>query len=222
MKNSPISICTPSLAELEREEGLPPPRGATALFTATQRRLLGLVYGQPDREFHLQELLERTGTGNGAIQRELRRLEAAGLVRSARSGVRKLYCANEQAPHHEQLKTLVQNSFGLVEPLREAFAAVESRTELLSVSVPFQPSLWRNTALELLLVAKHGPMPDEAGLAMAIAQAECRLDRALILPRLLTAEALRAPDEYVRQLLSQPRVWVFGHEAGLRAMTNGP
>jgi hypothetical protein len=46
---------------------------ADALFTTTQQRVLALLYGQPSRSFFATELIELTGSGSGAVQRELKR-----------------------------------------------------------------------------------------------------------------------------------------------------
>ena len=53
---------------------------ADALFTTTQQRVLALLYGQPSRSFFASELIELTGSGSGAVQRELKRLSSSGLV----------------------------------------------------------------------------------------------------------------------------------------------
>ncbi|MGA7181150.1 MAG: hypothetical protein WBX11_16410 [Thiobacillaceae bacterium] len=52
----------------------PPPRQtglADALFTGTQQRVLGLIFGQPGRSFYATELIGLAGSGSGAVQREL-------------------------------------------------------------------------------------------------------------------------------------------------------
>ena len=49
---------------------------ADALFTKTQQRVLGVLFGQPERSFYASELIRDAGTGSGAAQRELARLEA--------------------------------------------------------------------------------------------------------------------------------------------------
>ena len=51
------------------------------LFNETQRRLLGLLYGKPERSFYLKELLRMTGMGVATIKRELDRMRAAGMLR---------------------------------------------------------------------------------------------------------------------------------------------
>jgi len=53
---------------------------ADALFTRTQQRVLGVFFGQPERSFYASELIRDAGTGSGAAQRELARLEESGLI----------------------------------------------------------------------------------------------------------------------------------------------
>jgi len=43
---------------------------ADALFSTTQQRVLGLVFGQPDRSFYLTELITMIGAGSGVVQRD--------------------------------------------------------------------------------------------------------------------------------------------------------
>ena len=51
-----------------------------ALFTATQQRVLGCLFGQPGRSFSISELIQTTGAGSGAVQRELARVDASLAV----------------------------------------------------------------------------------------------------------------------------------------------
>ena len=61
-----------------------PARGlADALFTTTQQRVLGALYGQPQRSFTVSELIASTSAGSGAVQRELAKLVASGLLKVA-------------------------------------------------------------------------------------------------------------------------------------------
>lgn len=53
---------------------------ADALLTTTQQRVLGLLFGLPDRSFFANELITLTGSGSGGVQRELLRLESSGIV----------------------------------------------------------------------------------------------------------------------------------------------
>ena len=110
---------------------------AAALFSGTQQRVLGLLFGQPDRSFYATELISlksRTtalsafglislaGVGSGAVQRELARLAQSGLVTVKPVGNQKHYQANPASPIYTELCGVVRKTVGLAEPLREALA----------------------------------------------------------------------------------------------------
>jgi predicted nucleotidyltransferase len=103
---------------------------ADALFTTTQQRVLALIFGQPSRSFYASELIERTGSGSGAVQRELKRLASSGLVTVKRIGNQKHYQANPDSPVFEELSSLVKKTVALAEPIREALASLIDRIDL--------------------------------------------------------------------------------------------
>jgi DNA-binding MarR family transcriptional regulator len=59
---------------------------ADALFSKTQQRVLGIVFGEPDRSFLGTEVIQRAAVGRGSVQRELSRLVDTGLVTVRRVG----------------------------------------------------------------------------------------------------------------------------------------
>jgi len=99
---------------------------ADALFTKTQQRVLRVIFGQPDRSFYASELIRDAGTGSGAAQRELARLEASGLIVARRIGNQKHYQANATSPLFSELRNIVLKTVGLAEPLRDALKPVSS------------------------------------------------------------------------------------------------
>lgn len=97
---------------------------ADALLTKTQQRVLGALFGQPDRSFYASELIREAGTGSGAAQRELARLEESGLIVSRRIGHQKHYQANAASPLFPELRNIVLKTVGLAEPLRDALKPI--------------------------------------------------------------------------------------------------
>src|SRR3546814_16927964 len=53
---------------------------ADALFTATQQRVLSLLFGQPERSFLTKELIDLAGGGTGPVQRELAPIQTSRWV----------------------------------------------------------------------------------------------------------------------------------------------
>jgi predicted nucleotidyltransferase len=92
------------------------------LFTKTQQRVLGLLFGQPERAFYLSELIALAGAGTGAVQRELARLVAGGLVSVLARDGRKVYKANERSPIFTELCSIVEKTSGVAEQLRRALS----------------------------------------------------------------------------------------------------
>lgn len=97
---------------------------ATALFSPVLGRVLGLLFGQPDRSFQSAELIRLAGSGTGATHRVLTRLAEAGLVTVTAIGNQKHYQANRSAPVFHELRGLIVKTVGVVEPLQRALESV--------------------------------------------------------------------------------------------------
>ena len=67
-----------------------------ALFTATQQKVLGLLYGKPDQSFYVNEIARWAQVGKGSLMRELDRLYQAGVLTLNRQGNQTHYKANPE------------------------------------------------------------------------------------------------------------------------------
>ncbi len=80
-----------------------------ALFGKTRRAVLGLLFTAPDRSFYLNEIVREVGLGVGTVQRELRALTHAGLIRRTARGNQVFFQANPDSPVFAELKALVRS-----------------------------------------------------------------------------------------------------------------
>jgi len=87
-------------------------------------RLLTHFLVRPDQRLHLRALQERTGMGTGALQRELRRFEALGLVRRAEEGGKVYFDPVHGHPSWTALRTLLREHGDPVEIVREVLRDV--------------------------------------------------------------------------------------------------
>lgn len=106
---------------------------ADALFTTTQQRVLSLLFGQPSRSFFASELIRMTGSGSGAVQRELQRFVSSGLVTVTLVGKQKHHQANPDSPVFEELRSLVLKTVAMAEPIRQALEPLAHRITLALV-----------------------------------------------------------------------------------------
>lgn len=185
---------------------------ADALFTTTQQRVLALLFGQPHRSFFATELIELTGSGSGAVQRELKRLASSGLVSVTRIGNQKHYQANPDSPVFEELCGLVKKTVALVDPIREALVPLENRIELALVygSVP-KGTDTATSDIDILIVADGLTLEDIYSL---LASVEADLGRK-ISPTLYTLQEFanrRASDApFLARVLSGEHLILIGN-----------
>lgn len=186
---------------------------ADALFSGLQQRLLAVLFGQPDRSFYGNELLRLTGTGRGALQRELEKLVSADLVTVTPIGNQKHYQANAAAPIFAELRGIVMKTLGLADVLRTALNAVSDRIELAFVfgSVAKGTDI-ATSDIDLMVVTETLTYAD---LFEGLAAAEQVLGRK-VNPTLYTsaalAEKVRTENSFVLRVLSQPKIFLIGTE----------
>lgn len=134
---------------------------ADALFTSTQQKVLGLLFGQPERSFFVTQIMQLAKSGRGAVQRELQRLESAGLVSVAMHGNQKHYQANRASPLFDELCSIVTKTVGLAAPLQRA---VEELPGTLHLALIYGSVAKRTDAsasdIDLLIVADKLTLED--------------------------------------------------------------
>ncbi|APV40255.1 transcriptional regulator [Pseudomonas frederiksbergensis] len=91
-----------------------------ALFTTTQQKVLGLLFGKPDQSFYANEIARWAQVGKGSLMRELDRLQRAGVLTMTRQGNQTHYQANPVCPIYAELLGIARKTFGIAEPLRQA------------------------------------------------------------------------------------------------------
>jgi len=102
---SRIGVIIPNMGTERHDPG-------EALFTKTQRRILGLLFGTPERSFYANEIVRSAGVGIGAALRELDRLAASGLVVSARIGNQKHFQANRTGSYSKSYSGIARKILG--------------------------------------------------------------------------------------------------------------
>ncbi len=96
-----------------------------ALFTTTQKNVLGLLYTQAERSFYTKEILRLTGMGVATIKRELDRMVSAGILTLTKIGNQHHYQANPECPIYEELLSIVRKTFGIADVLRKVLEPIK-------------------------------------------------------------------------------------------------
>lgn len=197
---------------------LEPTSVADALFTRGQQRVLGILFGNPDRSYYTGEIIALSDTGTGAVQRVLARLESAGLLTASRVGNQKRYQANHAASVFTQLHELALKTFGLADILRDAVSPLASQIDAAFVygSIAKGEDL-ATSDVDLMVISDSVSYGD---IYLRLEDAAARLGRK-INPTIYSHAALRKGvkdrNAFVTRVLAQPKIWLLGDESELTA-----
>lgn len=189
---------------------------ADVLFTPVQQRVLGLLFGQPERRYQSAELIRLAGSGTGSVHRQLTRLAQAGLVTAEAVGNQKFYHANPDSPVFAELVGLVRKTVGLVAPIQSALAPLAG--EIAAAFVYGSVARGNDHAasdIDLMVLAQGLDYPR---LYAALQPAEATLARTLS-PSLMTPDEWRRKraqdDSFAARIAAQPKLFVIGSDDDL-------
>ncbi len=189
---------------------------ADALFGRVRQRVLALLFGRPDRSFYANEIIAWVDAGSGAVQRELARLEVAGLVTVSRVGRQKHYQANKTASIFPELRGIVLKTFGLRDVLLAALSPLEG--DIVVAFVFGSTAKGTDTAtsdIDLMVVSDRLTYGELFG---ALEAASEQLARPVNPTIYTSAEFVQRMDEgnpFVREVLGRPRIWLIGEDDAL-------
>lgn len=191
---------------------------ADALFTTGQQRVLGLLFGQPQRSFTVSDIIAVTGAGSGAAQREVAKLLASGLVTVRPVGNQKHYQANAEAPIHVELVGIIRKTIGLAEPLREALAPLADKISAAFVygSVA-KRSDTASSDIDLMVLSDVLTYADIVGALHPLIEQLGRDINPTLYSRAELARRTKQGNAFVARVLEQPKLWVMGSESDLGA-----
>ncbi len=183
--------------------------------------MLKLLLLNADQRFYLREIALRTGQAIRAVQLEVARLEASGLLTYEVEGTRKYYRANRQAPVFPELRSLLMKTVGLGDLLRAHLHQAAGEITLAFLYGSFARGDDKATSdLDLLVV---GSISARA-LSKVLAPARESLARE-INPVLLTdaefKRRLTQGDHFLHAILTEPKTLLIGGQDDLERLA-GP
>ncbi len=188
------------------------------LFGKTRRAVLSLLYSHADEAFYLRQIARDAGVGLGALQRELKRLSDAGIIRRTARGRQVYYRANDKCPIFNELKSIVRKTFGVADVIRQSLATVADKIQVAFIfgSVAKRTEN-RFSDIDLLVVGNitFGEVVD------LISTAEGTLNRELNPVVYTLSEFNKRLSEnhyFISDILSGDKIFVVGDENELQSL----
>jgi predicted nucleotidyltransferase len=189
---------------------------SATLFGRTRGAVLGVLYGHVGEFFYLRQLARRTDIALGPVQREIRQLVDAGLVKKETLGRQTLYSANQASPVFAEMKSLVAKTVGMHDVLVETLGPLRAKIDLAFVygSVA-RSSETERSDIDLMIVGRV----DFGTVVAKLAGAQKTLNREInptVYPVREFTSKLRG--HFLKTVLAEKKLFLIGDENVLREL----
>lgn len=190
-----------------------------ALFSRTQQRVLGLLFGDPARRFFTNEIVRLAAMGRGTVTRELDRLAGVGILSRTREGNQLYYQANPACPLYQELLGIMRKTSGVAGLIGDALGPLQERIAVAFVfgSVALGDESF-DSPIELFIVAEDLTYGDVMLALAGVGKATGRfVDPSIYSLTQLRRELLKK-NTFISRVLRQPKLWVRGDDEELRRL----
>jgi predicted nucleotidyltransferase len=187
---------------------------SATLFGRTRAAVLAILYGHVEESFYLRQLARRTNIALGPVQREIRQLLDAGLVKKETLGKQTLYRANQDSPVFAEIKSLVAKTVGIHDVLVEALSPLRRKINLAFVygSVA-RASETERSDVDLMIVGSV----DFGTVVERLAGAQKTLNREINPTVYSVGEfASKVRGHFLKTVLGEKKLFLIGDENVLR------
>ena len=186
---------------------------SNVLFPKVRQSVLSLLYGQPNKTFHTNEIIRFTNSGTGSVQRELAKLTSAGLITIQSIGNQKHYQANLNSPIFSELNNIVLKTFGLGDVLLQALSPLATQIHVAFIygSIAKQEDTTRSD-IDLMLISENLTYAD---LFTLLEDTQLRLGRTInptFYSPLEWSQKLQLNNNFLMQIIKQPKIFLIGNE----------
>jgi len=191
---------------------------ASTLFGKTRRRVLGLLFTYPDRKFYVREIIEKVGCGHSTVQRELVKLENAGLISMEITGQHLFFSANKSSPVFQELHSMMIKTYGLADVIRNSLDEISNKIEFAFIFGSYASGTLRSTQsdVDLMIIGDISSLD----IIKSLREARSTIMRE-INPVNYSIKEFRGnikKSSFIQMVLNSPMIMLIGDEDELRRM----
>jgi DNA-binding transcriptional ArsR family regulator len=191
-----------------------------ALINRTKQEILAATVLQPERSWYLVELARHLRVRPSSLQRELRLLAEAGILKRRQNGNRVYFQADRACPIFRALSEILAKTVGIVEALRAALHSLNDQIEVAFVYGSVAEAAERSGSDIDLMVIGSAAL---SAIAPLLREPERRLGRA-INPTIYAKDEfetrLREGRHFLTSVLRKEPLFIMGGPDELAKLTS--
>jgi len=191
-----------------------------ALFPKIRQRILAAALLQPDHAWYLLALARHLRVSPSSLQRELKALGEAGILKQRQDGGRIYYQADADCPIFHELGQILFKTAGIVEALKGAFKPLQNQISVSFIFGSVAISAERSASDVDLIIVGSARLSEVSPI---LRDAEKALGRP-VNPHIYSpgefAERLGREDHFLSAVLQEQRLFIIGDENDLARLTS--
>jgi Nucleotidyltransferase domain len=190
---------------------------AVIFATPTLAALLTVFAREPQRRYYQKELVALTGGSLYLVQRELKRLERAGLVERIPRGRQVEYEANESHPAFQGLRDALLRTLALGEPIHRALESLPGVRLAFVFGSVARGEDTGSSDLDLLVIGDVALREVSARL-MPVLRGLGREPNIVVFAEGELRSRVQRGEHFAATVLREPKLWVMGDDEQLAAV----
>lgn len=181
-------------------------------FARTRKAVLGLLFSHTDEAFYLRQIVRASGYGLGPVQRELKLLTGAGIIRRMVRGRQVYFQANADAPIFPELKSLIAKTVGIGDSIRQALAPIAHGIRFAFIYGSIAKGEERQGSDIDLLIVGDVSFSD---IVVSLQAAQRTIGREInptVYPSAEFREKMRNKHHFVTSIRNGPKIFLIGDE----------
>lgn len=188
------------------------------MFGKTRQAVLSLLYGHADESFYLRQIVRVTGSGMGAVQRQVNALVDAGLVTRINKSKQIYYQANTRSPIFSELKSIIIKTIGIADILKIALVPIAQEIDCAFI----YGSVARGTEkadsdLDVFIIGRI----TFSDVVAALNKAQETVGREInptVYPASEFREKLAKKNHFIKTIMAEEKIYLIGDEHELKKL----
>jgi len=190
----------------------------SGLFGKTRQAVLAFLYLRSDSSFYTKQILDALRIGRGTVQRELKNLTDAGIIRREVQGRQVYYRANAKCPILNELRSIIRKTFGVADVLGQSLAPVAGKVRVSFIFGSVARSADdRRSDIDLMVIGGI-TFGEVVSLLKPAEEMIGREINPVVYPITEFKRKIKEDHHFVKNVLAGEKIFVIGDEDELRKL----